>query len=53
MSGFDQGTGAVVAALRSTGEPGKASPIRGGAKTLGLTITPPLLGRADAVSGAL
>ena len=36
MSGFgaDQGTGATVAAvLRSTGEPGKASPIRGGGRT--------------------
>ena len=36
MSGFgvDQGTGATaVAVLRSTGEPGKASPIRGGGCT--------------------
>jgi hypothetical protein len=36
MSGFgaDQGTGAtVVVVLRSTGEPGKASPIRGGGRT--------------------
>src|SRR5437667_431342 len=36
MSGFgaDQGTGATVAAvLRSTGEPGKARPIRGGGRT--------------------
>ena len=36
MSGFsaDQGTGATaVAVLRSTGEPGKASPIRGGGRS--------------------
>ena len=36
MSGFgaDQGAGATaVAVLRSTGEPGKASPIRGGGRT--------------------
>src|SRR5467141_4093534 len=36
MSGFgsDQGTGAtVMAVLRSPGEPGKASPIRGGGRT--------------------
>ena len=36
MSGFraDQGTGATaVALLRSTGEPGKASPIRGGGRS--------------------
>ena len=36
MSGFDVNQGAcgtAVALLRSTGEPGKASPIRGGGRT--------------------